>query len=241
MLLRNYKDDKERLEKRGNSTFISDFILGSQDGLVNVLGIILGLSAATSDIKLILIAGLAALGAESISMGAVAYTSTVARQKQYSKVVEKEKAEIRNLPNRSKGYIREILAKWGYKGRQLEQLVKLIASNPKAALEFMLSFENKVAPIDKSAPLRSFLVVITATVFGSVIPLIPFLILPHNIPMAAVFAVVISGITLFGIGYYEAKATVGSLWRSGLQLLIIGLAAGFAGYLIGHFVGAIPI
>jgi hypothetical protein len=40
----------------------SDFILGSQDGLVNVLGIILGMSAATRDVRLILVATLAALG-----------------------------------------------------------------------------------------------------------------------------------------------------------------------------------
>src|SRR5207253_4042432 len=32
-------------------TVLSDFILGSQDGIVNVLGIILGLSAATRDRK----------------------------------------------------------------------------------------------------------------------------------------------------------------------------------------------
>ncbi len=51
----------------------SDFILGSQDGLVNVLGIILGMSAATRDVRLILVATLAALGAESVSMGAVGF------------------------------------------------------------------------------------------------------------------------------------------------------------------------
>src|SRR5437879_3055696 len=64
-------------------TVLSDFILGSQDGIVNVLGIILGLSAATRDVRIILVATLAALGAESIAMGAVAYTSTRARRRLY--------------------------------------------------------------------------------------------------------------------------------------------------------------
>src|SRR5436309_2020173 len=62
-------------------TVLSDFILGSQDGIVNVLGIILGLSAASRDVRIILVATLAALGAESIAMGAVAYTSTRARRR----------------------------------------------------------------------------------------------------------------------------------------------------------------
>ena len=68
-------------EKHSHPGLLSNFILGSQDGLVNVLGILLGLTAATTDRRLIFVAAFAALGAESISMGAVAYTSTQARRR----------------------------------------------------------------------------------------------------------------------------------------------------------------
>ena len=54
----------------------------------------------------------------------------------------------------------------------------------------------------------------------------------------AIGSVVISGSALFLIGWFGAKATVGSLWKNGLQMAAIGLAAGFAGFLIGHFLGA---
>ncbi len=54
---------------------LRDIILGGQDGLVNVLGISLGLFAAHSPTRIILIAGLAAGFSEAVSMGAVAYTS----------------------------------------------------------------------------------------------------------------------------------------------------------------------
>jgi VIT1/CCC1 family predicted Fe2+/Mn2+ transporter len=53
--------------------------------------------------------------------------------------------------------------------------------------------------------------------------------------------VILSGIVLFLIGVYEAKTTVGSFWRSGLELAAIGLTAGLAGFLIGHFIGALPL
>ena len=43
---------------------LSDIILGGQDGLVNVLGVILGVAAATSDPQIVLVAGLAATFAE---------------------------------------------------------------------------------------------------------------------------------------------------------------------------------
>src|SRR5579864_3285722 len=135
-------------EPHSSHSFLSDFILGSQDGLVNVLGILLGISAATNDVRIIYVAALAALGAESISMGAVAYTSTIAKRRQYLKEEEREQREMKDVPESEMQEIRGILQKWGYAGDQLESLTKQIASNPKAMLEFMMSFELELSPVD---------------------------------------------------------------------------------------------
>ena len=62
---------------------LSDVILGGQDGLVNVLGIVLGVGIATQDPWIVIVAGLAATFAESLSMAAVAYTSTKASKDFY--------------------------------------------------------------------------------------------------------------------------------------------------------------
>ena len=246
MLFLDVKRAKDKIlipqghEKHPTTNILSDFILGSQDGLVNVLGIILGISAATSDMRIIFVAGLAALGAESISMGAVAYTSTLARRKYYLKERERELTEMREVPKTEKAEIRDILKEWGYSGKDLESMTNKIVANPKAMLEFMMSFELKLSPVSKHQPLRSFGIVFAATILGSIIPLIPFFFI-NNIHAGAIASLILSGIVLFGIGYYEAKKTIGSLWRNGMQMLIIGLLAGIAGYLIGYFVGAVPI
>ena len=58
---------------------LRDIILGGQDGLVNVLGVTLGVAAASGDTRIVLAAGLAATFAESFSMAAVAYTSSIAK------------------------------------------------------------------------------------------------------------------------------------------------------------------
>jgi len=238
-------DTEERLRRKGHSeasssNFLSNFILGSQDGLVNVLGILLGLTAATSDLRLIYVAAFAALGAESISMGAVAYTSTLARRKQYLKAVRRETEEIRQAPKLEVEEVREIFRGWGYHGKRLERATQSIVDNPKAWLAFMMSYELNLEPVAESEPRRSFLVVLSSTVFGSLIPLIPYFFTSGGVLASAVGSVGLSGALLFFIGYYEAKTTVGSLWRSGAQMTIIGLAAGVAGFLIGHFVGALP-
>ncbi len=70
---------------------LKNFILGAQDGLVNVLGLVLAVASATFDTKIILISGIAGLFAESISMGAVAFTSSKAARDYYKGEIVKEK------------------------------------------------------------------------------------------------------------------------------------------------------
>ena len=85
----------------------------------------------------------------------------------------------------------------------------------------MMSHELHLEPVEESEPRRSFLVVLTSTVFGSFIPRYPTScwarICPARVRLGAV---TVSGIVLFVIGYYEARTTVGSLWKSGLQMVL---------------------
>jgi VIT1/CCC1 family predicted Fe2+/Mn2+ transporter len=79
MRAKYYDLEKHMAEEHvGMSARFREFVLGWQDGVVNVLGIVLGVAVSTNDSRLVLIAGLAATFAESISMAAVAYTSTKA-------------------------------------------------------------------------------------------------------------------------------------------------------------------
>ncbi len=230
-----------RPEQRSRPTLLSDFILGSQDGLVNVLGILLGLTAAAADVKIFFVAALAALGAESVSMAAVAYTSTFAKRRAYLKEARKERQEMKDVPEEEKEEVRQVFSNWGYEGKELEDLTDRITGNPKAMLEFMMSHELDLAPVAKSDPTRSFLIVGGSTVLGSFIPLLPYLFVGTNILAGTAASVVFSGSVLFIIGAYEAKTTVGSLFRSGLQMTVIGLTAGITGFLIGHLIGALPL
>ncbi len=77
---------------------LRDFILGIQDGIVNVLGLVLGVASATYETKAVLIAGIAGLFAESISMGAVAYTSSKAARDFYKKNKERKEANLYRNP-----------------------------------------------------------------------------------------------------------------------------------------------
>jgi vacuolar iron transporter family protein len=224
-------------EAHPHPTLLSDFILGSQDGLVNVLGILLGLVAAESPMKIIVVGALAALAAESISMGAVAYTSTLSRRKLYLAEIDREKREMQEVPEMEREEVRVILRKWGYEGDEVEEMLRRIEAKPQAWLDIMMAFELNLSEVGPTQPRSSGLTVLAATILGSFVPLVPFLV-GLSRETAAVIAVVASGVMLFLVGFYEARQTVGAWWASGARMLVIGLGAGFAGFLVGKAVGA---
>jgi VIT1/CCC1 family predicted Fe2+/Mn2+ transporter len=170
-------------------------------------------------------------------MGAVAYTSTLSRRRLYVSEVARERQEMVDLPDSEREEVRAIFEGWGYSGAKLEEVTDGICENPTAWLEFMMAFELKLAPVDVAQARNSAGVVLAATLAGSVVPLLPYLVPGVAIGTAAVGAVVLSAITLGLIGWYESRITDGHPFQSAAQMIGIGMAAGFAGFLIGHFLG----
>jgi VIT1/CCC1 family predicted Fe2+/Mn2+ transporter len=225
----------EEERKRGGAGELSDIILGGQDGLVNVLGIVLGVASATSDRFIVLIAGLVATFAESISMAAVAYTSTRAEQDHYRSELAQEKWEIEHVPEVETEEIRLIYMKKGFRGKKLERMVKSVTSNKELWLSVMMTEELGLAPIETQNPVRAACVVGGSAIVGSALPLAPFALL--SIPEAIPASLALSTLVLFTVGAYKARITVGSWWKSGLEMALIGMLAAITGWLIGKVLG----
>ena len=210
---------------------LSDVILGGQDGLVNVLGVILGVAAATWDVRIVIAAGLAATFAESISMGAVAYTSTLAENDLYHSEREREHRHIHLVPDVEVEEIRSIYRKKGFEGETLEKIVEVITSNPDVWVDVMMAEEFQLTPPEKSKALRSALIVGFSALIGSLIPLFPFFFWTVNLGIGV--SILVAALTLFSVGFYKARVTVGKPFRSGLQMAVIGTVSALAGYLVG--------
>jgi VIT1/CCC1 family predicted Fe2+/Mn2+ transporter len=210
---------------------LSDVILGGQDGLVNVLGVILGVAAATQDVRIVIAAGLAATFAESISMGAVAYTSTLAENDLYHSEREREYRHIHLAPDVEVEEIRDIYRKKGFDGETLDKIVDVITSNPDVWVNVMMAEEFQLSVPEKSKALRSALLVGLSALIGSLIPLSPFFYL--NVTLSIWLAVIIAALTLFIVGMYKARVTVGKPFRSGMEMAIIGTVSALAGYVVG--------
>ncbi len=212
---------------------LKDFILGGQDGIVNVLGITLGMAGATQDARIVIIAGLAALFAESISMAAVAYTSTKAEHDFYYGELGKEKRRLKIQPSLEKKEIEQVYYQKGFRGRLLKQIVQKITSDDKMWLDTLMRESNMVH--NGYSPLKSAFVVGCASTLGSLIPVLPFFFL--TLAHALVFSVVISALSLFLAGAFEGKITLRSWFNEGFKLMVIGLLAAFIGFMIGKWLG----
>ena len=226
----------------GIGSRMGDIILGAQDGIVNVLGIVLGMVAATGDVKTIIIASMAATFAESFSMAAVAYTSAKADVNYYYSQREKEKQEIEKESEDEKKEVYEVYHRKGFEGKLLDDIVAHMTSSKERMIDFMMKEELMLTEPEKGEELKQAFIVGFAALIGSFIPMLPFL-LPGlaSLPTETngILAIVFSTLVLFGIGYYKAKVTIGSPLKSGIELAVIGMAAAFIGYLTGFAVNSL--
>lgn len=126
--------------------------------------------------------------------------------------------------------IRRIYEGKGFKGHVLNEIVETITADKKLWIDTMMAEELKISPIDTKAVLKSSVIVTIATAIGHMIHLLPFFFFTHLTALS--ISVILSALTLFAGGVYQAVTLVGSWWKGGIKMVLIGLAAAFIGYFI---------
>jgi len=107
-------------------------------------------------------------------------------------------------------------------------------------LDLMMSYELDLAPVSKFEARRSAFIVGASTIFGSFIPLIPYLFVGKNILLGTEVSVIFSGVVLFGIGFTKRRL----LWaRSGEAVCRwqLSIDCRSCRILDRHFIGALPL
>ncbi len=234
----DFEHHKNHQEKHITGNPLRDVILGGQDGIVNALGIVLGIAAAGGNVHILIATVLAASAAESISMGAVAYTSAVSQRDYYEAERIKEKKEIEDYPEMEKEEVRRIFEQKGFNGKVLEEIVKTIVSDKKIWVDTMMREELGIEKVEAKNILRSAIVVGLTTAIGSIIPLIPFIFggTTTLFQTELFLSVVLCAFCLFGVGTYQALSLIGSWWKNGIRMVIIGLSAAFIGYIFARLI-----
>jgi predicted membrane protein (TIGR00267 family) len=164
-------------------------------------------------------------------MGAVAYTSTVAESDFYESEREREYRHIREVPELERREIYDIYKEKGFSGDMLEHVVDTITANQDVWVAVMMAEEHQLSPTNRQEAFRAAMIVGFAAIIGSLIPLVPFMFLPVKTSMWV--SILVAALTLFIVGAYKARMTVGRPGKSGLEMAAIGTLSALVGYIVG--------
>ena len=220
----------------GAAALVRDVILGGQDGLVNVLGLVLGMAVATGDSRVVITAGLAAMLAESIAMAGVAYTASGAERGLAVRAGSRIEAGAAERQSERRRTFLAALVRNGAGPEAIHAAAEAIDRENRAWEAELRQARATMAPVRETHPARAALVVGVSTLLGSAVPLVPFIVLPIDVaPFAALLAAVV---VLFVAGVERARLSGGIPLRAGLELVAIGVVSALAGYLIGQLLRA---
>jgi VIT1/CCC1 family predicted Fe2+/Mn2+ transporter len=217
------------------AALIRDVILGGQDGLVNVLGLVLGMAVATGSSRIVITAGLAALMAESIAMAGVAFTASGA-ERQLGATLRRAFDERREAQAGARDVARRRrLADAEMAPEFIDTVVREADAEAAVWREELEIARTALAPVRETRPVRAATVVGFSTALGSAVPLLPFILLP--IATAPAVALAAATIVLALAGVERARTTGGRPGRAAFEMVAIGLVSALAGYLIGQLLG----
>ena len=209
-------------------------VLGANDGIMSTSGLILGVAASPGVTSAtIVIAGVAAVVAGSISMAGGEYTSVSAQKDSEKAALAVERNELAENPE---GELRELAWYYEQKGispklaiKVAEELTAKDALKAHAEAELGIDSDHHVSPIQ--AAMSSFV----AFAIGGLLPLLAVAGPWTQYRIQATVGAVVLALIL--TGYVGAKIGGAKSGRGILRNLVVSLMTMGVTYLIGHLVG----
>jgi vacuolar iron transporter family protein len=209
-------------------------VLGADDGIVSVAGIVVGVAGATSARGAIFTAGLAGLVAGAVSMALGEYVSVSSQRDSELAQMSQEKRELAETPEAE---LAELTALYEAKGLSAATArtvaIELSVRDPLAA---HLDAELHIDPGDLARPLQAAAASALSFTSGALLPLLAILLPPAALRVPVTFVVVLLALGLAG----AVSARIGrSNVRRAVLRVVIGGAAGLAfPYGVGHLFGS---
>lgn len=208
-------------------------VLGANDGIVSIAGLIFGVAGATNTKGAIFTAGLAGLIAGAISMGLGEYVSVSAQRDSERSYIAREKRLITENPERETENLAQTFVSKGVSHETALQFAREISSGDpiKAHLEFELHLNEE----DLTNPVTAAVSSLLAFTSGALIPLLAAVLSPDKIRMQVTLVAVVVGLLL--TGYYSAKLGGANKKAAVVRVLVGGILGMGITYVIGRIFG----
>ncbi|NBQ92513.1 MAG: VIT family protein [Micrococcales bacterium] len=209
-------------------------VLGANDGVMSVSGVVLGVAASTNvESTAILVAGVAAVVAGSISMAGGEYTSVSAQRDSEKAALEIERTELANDPE---GELRELA--WFYEQKGISPKVALLVAEELTSHDALAAHAEAELGIDPNhhvSPIQAALSSLVAFAAGGLLPLLAVIGPWEHYRVQATVGSVVLALVLTGFvgakigGAKPARGIVRNVFVSSLTMGVT--------YLIGLLVG----
>jgi VIT1/CCC1 family predicted Fe2+/Mn2+ transporter len=219
---------ERRLARDTGGNYLRDWIYGGIDGTITTFAIVAGVVGADMSGAVVLVLGLANLIADGFAMGAGNYSATKAEVDDYRRLLAIERKHIAVEPDGEREEIRQIFARKGFSGAELERVVEVISADEDLWARTMAVEEYGLSPAAKS-PTLAALNTSAAFVLCGLVPLVSYLI-----AYRLSWCVIATGMVFFGIGAAKSRWSLMGWLKSGVETLLIGMAAAGLSFVIGY-------
>jgi VIT1/CCC1 family predicted Fe2+/Mn2+ transporter len=208
-------------------------VLGADDGIVSVAGIVIGVAGATSARGPIFTAGLAGLVAGAVSMALGEYVSVSSQRDSQRAQMAQEKRELAANPEAELTELTALYEAKGLSAATARTVALELTSH--GALAAHLDAELHIDPDDIPSPGQAAVASALSFTVGALLPLLAILLPPAAARVPVTFGAVLIALALTGA---LSARLGGSNVRRAVLRLVIGGALGLAlTYGIGHLFG----
>lgn len=204
-------------------------VLGANDGIVSIAGLILGVAGATQSSTVILMSGIAGIVAGAISMAAGEYVSVSSSKDTEEAILQRERLEQEKNPEKE---LRELAAFYRQKGLT-QKTADIVAKelSEKDVFAAHAHTEYNIDPNHLTNPWHAAFASAIAFVIGSMIPLLAIVLPPASVrvPVAFISVVIALAIT----GHYSAKVGGANTLKATIRVVFGGALAMIVTYLVG--------
>ncbi|KRL46887.1 hypothetical protein FD37_GL000365 [Levilactobacillus spicheri DSM 15429] len=204
-------------------------VMGANDGILSVAGIVVGVAGAATSSFAIFISGIAGMIAGTVSMAMGEYVSVNTQKDAQRKAIETQTVALDNDYDGEYDFVKDKYIKTGIKPELADQATReMMKQDPlKTSVRERFGFNVGEYTNPFSAAIASMISFPT----GSILPLLSITLLPKNIRIAGTFVAVIIALSITG---YVAAMLGNANRKNGT---IRNVVAGILTLLVTYFIG----
>lgn len=215
------------------SNWLRAAVLGANDGILSISSLAIGVAAASDAREPIILACVAGLVGGALSMAAGEYVSVSSQTDVENADIEREKEELRDMPELELQRLAEIYEKRGLKKETALQVAEELTEYD--ALGAHVRDELGINEISQAKPLQAALASGLAFIVGGILPTLATIFLPLNGLEYYLYGLAIFFLALLGV--LAAKTGGSSITKAIIRITLWGTVAmglsAFVGYLFG--------